>query len=148
MILTLSLLSSKSTFSEPFKEKMYISEVLRIGSAIIFHLSELWKAKFSILCDVLLLVRLQEKVDIDYTCTRLTLIQTDNPYLHNIGPNQWAFIATSILIMNTTILIIIIITAYPTIISSWLVTESQAEQISFFENKFSFQMLINELGLK
>ena len=28
-----------------------MSEVVRVGSIIIFHLSKLWKAKFSILCD-------------------------------------------------------------------------------------------------
>ena len=37
---------------------------------IIFHLSKLWKAQFSILCDVIFLVRLQEKFDIDH-CERL-----------------------------------------------------------------------------
>ena len=40
--LTLSLPSSKSTFSQPFKEKC-ISEVVRIGSIIILHLIKLWK---------------------------------------------------------------------------------------------------------
>ena len=38
---------------------------MRTGSIIIFHLSKLWKAKFSILCDVIFLVRMQEKFDID-----------------------------------------------------------------------------------
>ena len=56
--ISLSLPSSKSTFSQPFKEKS-MSEVARIGSLIIFHLSQLWKAKFSILCNVIFLVRLQ-----------------------------------------------------------------------------------------
>ena len=37
------------------------SEVVRIGSITSFHLSKLWKAKFSILCDVIFLVRLEEK---------------------------------------------------------------------------------------
>ena len=37
-----------------------MSEEARIGSIISFHLSELWKAKFSIACDVIFLVRLQE----------------------------------------------------------------------------------------
>ena len=55
--LTLSLPSSKSTFSH----------VVPIGSTIIFHLSKLWKAKFSILCDVIFLVRLQGKFDIDHS---------------------------------------------------------------------------------
>ena len=40
---------------------------MRIGSAIIFHLSKVWKAKFFILGDVTLLVRLQEKFDIDHS---------------------------------------------------------------------------------
>ena len=56
-VVTLSLPSSKRTFSQPFKEKC-ISEVMRIGSIIIFHLSKLWKAKFFILCGVIFLVRL------------------------------------------------------------------------------------------
>ena len=51
---------------KPFKEK-YISEVVRIGSIIIFHLSELWKAKFFLLCGVIFLVRLQEKFEIDHS---------------------------------------------------------------------------------
>ena len=37
--LTLQLPSSRSTFSQPFREKC-ISEVVRIGSIIIFHLSK------------------------------------------------------------------------------------------------------------
>ena len=55
--LTLSLLSSKNTFSWPFIEVVLV----------IFHLSKLWKAKFSILCDVLSLVRLQGKFDVDHS---------------------------------------------------------------------------------
>ena len=53
----------KSAFSQPYKEKC-ISDVVRIGSTIIFYLNQLWKAKFSILCDVIFLVRLQEKFEI------------------------------------------------------------------------------------
>ena len=64
--LTLSLLSSKSVFSQPFK-KRWMSDVARICSIITFHLSKLWKVKFSILCDVIFLVRLQEKFDIDHS---------------------------------------------------------------------------------
>ena len=41
---------------------------MRIDSTIIFYLSKLWKAKFFILCDVIFLVRLQEKFEIDYSC--------------------------------------------------------------------------------
>ena len=66
MILSLSLPSSKSTFSQPFKEK-FISDVVRIGHIIIFHLSKLWKAKFFILCNVIFLVRFQGKFGIDHT---------------------------------------------------------------------------------
>ena len=57
-ILTLPLPSSKSTFSQPFKEKC-TSDVVRIGSIITFHQSKLWKAKFFILCGVIFLVRLR-----------------------------------------------------------------------------------------
>ena len=42
-ILNLSRPSSKSTFSQPFKEKC-ISEVVKLGSIIIVRLSKLWKA--------------------------------------------------------------------------------------------------------
>ena len=44
-------ISSKRTFSRPFKEKC-IREVVRVDGIIIFHLSKLWIAKFSILCYV------------------------------------------------------------------------------------------------
>ena len=49
-----------------FKQK-YIREVVRIGSIIIFHLTKLWKVKFFILCDVVCLVRLQGKLEIDHS---------------------------------------------------------------------------------
>ena len=61
-----SLQSSKTTFSQPFKDKC-ISDILRIGSIIIFHLSKLWKANFFILCGVIFLVRLQRKFGIDHS---------------------------------------------------------------------------------
>ena len=48
------------------KEKC-MGEVVRIGSVIIFHPSNLWKAKFFILCDVIFLVRLQGKFDFDHS---------------------------------------------------------------------------------
>ena len=51
-----------STFLKSFREEC-ISEVVRIGSKIIFHLSKLWKSKFFILCDLIFLVRLQGKFD-------------------------------------------------------------------------------------
>ena len=41
-----------SAVSNLLKRKC-MSEVARIGSVIIFHLRKLWKAKFSILCDVM-----------------------------------------------------------------------------------------------
>ena len=46
-------------------EERCTSGVVRIGSTIIVHLSKLVKARFSILCDVIILVRLQGKFDID-----------------------------------------------------------------------------------
>ena len=48
------------------KEKC-MSAVVRIGSIINFHLSKLWKAKFFTLCDVIFLVRLQDKFEIDHS---------------------------------------------------------------------------------
>ena len=57
--LTLSLLSSKSTL-----KRKCINEVARICIIIIFQLSKLWKAKFSLLCDVIFLVGLEGKFDI------------------------------------------------------------------------------------
>ena len=65
--LTLSLPSLKSTFSQPFKEKC-ISEVVRISSVIIFHLSKLWKSKFFIRAIVFSsVVRLQGKFEIGHS---------------------------------------------------------------------------------
>ena len=39
---------------------------VRIGSTIICHLSNLWEAKFFMLCDVIFLVRLQGKSEVDH----------------------------------------------------------------------------------
>ena len=64
-LLTLSLPSSKSTFPQPRREKCII-EVVRIGSIIIFYLSKVWEAKFFTLCDVIFLVRLKEKFEMDH----------------------------------------------------------------------------------
>ena len=47
------------------------------GSIIILHLSKLWKARFFILCDVIFLVRLQEKFEIDHSCEWKGYISTD-----------------------------------------------------------------------
>ena len=44
-----------------------ISDVARICSIITFHLSKLGKVKFSILCNVIFLVRLQGNFDIDHS---------------------------------------------------------------------------------
>ena len=55
---------SQEVHSPNLKQEKCISEVVRIGSIIIFHLSKLWKAKFFILCDVIFLVRLQGKIEI------------------------------------------------------------------------------------
>ena len=60
------------TLSLPgFKKYIFLTflrrNVVWIGSIITFHLSKLWKAKFFILCDVLFLVRLQEKFEIDHS---------------------------------------------------------------------------------
>ena len=63
---SLTPISSRSTFSQPFKDKcMWGSE--RIGSIIILHLSKRWKTKFFILCDAILLSMLQEKFEIDHS---------------------------------------------------------------------------------
>ena len=55
VIISLSLPSSKSTFPQPLK------------IIIIFYISTLWKAKFFKLCDVIFLVRLQGKFEIDHS---------------------------------------------------------------------------------
>ena len=39
---------------------------MRISSLIIFHLSKLWNVEFFVLFDVILLVRLQRKFEIDH----------------------------------------------------------------------------------
>ena len=51
----------------PKLKKHNLSDAMRIGSIIIFHLSKLWKAKFFILCDVIFLVRLQGKFENDHS---------------------------------------------------------------------------------
>ena len=66
---------TRATFN-PFTPKKYIlptfqREMYKRGSEnrysiIIFRLSKLWKAMFSTVCDVIFLVRLQEKFDIDH----------------------------------------------------------------------------------
>ena len=63
---TLSLPSSKGAVPNLPKEKG-MSEVVRIGSIIISHLSKRWKAKFFTLCDVISLVKLQGKFEVDHS---------------------------------------------------------------------------------
>ena len=48
---------------------------MRIGSIIIFPLTKLWKVKFSILCDVIFLVGMQGKFEIDHSYFRLRALQ-------------------------------------------------------------------------
>ena len=60
----LGLWRAATSLFKPFHSKVktdpFSSEIVRIGSIIIFHLSKLWKAMFIILCDnVIFLVRLQ-----------------------------------------------------------------------------------------
>ena len=57
--------NAQKVHSPNLLKRKCISGVARICIIIIFHLSKLWKAKFSLLCDVIFLVRLQEKFDID-----------------------------------------------------------------------------------
>ena len=49
------------TLSQAFEGKC-VSEVVRIGSIIVFHLSKLWRTKFFILCDGIFLARLNLKL--------------------------------------------------------------------------------------
>ena len=67
--LTLSLPRVQKVHSPNLLKKKCIRELERIDSIIIVHVSRLWKAKFSILCDVIFLVRLQEKIEIDHNLT-------------------------------------------------------------------------------
>ena len=60
-------LSIQKVHSPNLSKRKCISEVARICGIIIFHLSKLWKVKFSILCDVVFLWRLQGKFDIDHS---------------------------------------------------------------------------------
>ena len=67
ILLTLSLPRSKKYILPTFSREMPISQVVRVNSIIIIHLSKLWKAKFSLLCDVIFLVGLEGKFDIDHS---------------------------------------------------------------------------------
>ena len=55
-----------------------VGEVATIGGTVIFHLSKLWKGTFSILCNVIFLVRLQGNFDIDHSYCMLVLVQRLN----------------------------------------------------------------------
>ena len=77
-ILTTSLINLLLTLSLKFKNvhfpnlptvniKKCIRDVVGIGCIIILHLSKLWKAKFFILCDVISIMRLQEKFEFDHS---------------------------------------------------------------------------------
>ena len=56
---------------------MFKSDVVRIGSIIIFHLSKLCKAKFhTVLCDQIFVMRLQEKFEIDHLAWGSSLSNT------------------------------------------------------------------------
>ena len=59
-----------------------ISDAVRIGSMIISHLSNLWKANFFILCDVRLLVRLQ----IDHSWEMKAGLMPLEPIQYSSGP--------------------------------------------------------------
>ena len=61
---------------------------MRVGSTIILHLSKLWKAKFFILCDVIFLVRLQEKFDIDHSWEWNWVNQISHRWWHLWGGRQ------------------------------------------------------------
>ena len=56
----------KKYIPSTFEEKC-ISELVRIGSIIIFHLSKLWNTKFFILCNIIFLVMLQGRFEIDHS---------------------------------------------------------------------------------
>ena len=81
----------KSTFSQQ-------SEVVRIGSVINFHLSKLWKAKFFTLCDVILLVQLQGKLDLDHSWEWKGYARISFPlwgcWLWSIFNNEWPIICS------------------------------------------------------
>ena len=62
-VLTVSLPSLKKYLLPTF----YIEQCISDAMYIVFHLSKLWKAKFFILCDIILLVRLQEKFELEHS---------------------------------------------------------------------------------
>ena len=65
---------------------------MRICIKIIFHLSKLWKAKFSLLCDVIFLVRLQGNFDIDHSHLGVQGLNHSYPFAaEHVGPSSWPF---------------------------------------------------------
>ena len=64
LLLAFSLPSSKSTFSQPFKDK-HLSDAVRIDRMIIFHLRI--RDENRVLSSVIFLVRLQDKFKIDHS---------------------------------------------------------------------------------
>ena len=58
---------AQKVYSPNLSKSDCMSDVARICSIITFHLSKLWKVKFSILCDVIFLVRLLGNFDIDHS---------------------------------------------------------------------------------
>ena len=58
---------AQKVYSPNLSKSDCMSDVARIRSIITFHLSKLWKVKFSILCDVIFLVSLQGNFDIDHS---------------------------------------------------------------------------------
>ena len=57
----------QKVYSPNLSKSDCMSDVARICYIITFHLSKLWKVKFSILCGVIFLVRLQGNFDIDHS---------------------------------------------------------------------------------
>ena len=58
---------AQNVHSPKLLKRKCIGDEVRIGSVIIIQLSELWKAKFFILCDLVFLVRVQAKLGIDHS---------------------------------------------------------------------------------
>ena len=50
-----------------FRLQVYDCTTNMINSIIVFHLSKLSKAKFSILCDVIILARQQGEIEVDHS---------------------------------------------------------------------------------
>ena len=62
-----SVIYIQNVDSPKLLKRICISDVVRIGSIITFQLIKQRKAKFSVLCDVISLVRLQGEVEIDHS---------------------------------------------------------------------------------